>query len=79
MSSLIYIKGFLLNQSTKVSIENSSSYFIYQFKIKNNDDVYSIINIFSKQNMNLELNKEVELPISVSLFNGQITYEFKRI
>lgn len=78
MSSLIYIKGFLLNQSTKVSIENSSSYFIYQFKIKNNDDLYSIINIFSKQNMNLELNKEVDLPVSVSLFNGQITYEFKR-
>ena len=79
MSSSIYIKVFLLNQSTKVSIENSSSYFIYQFKIKNNDDLYSIINIFSKQNMNLELNKEVELPVSVSLFNGQITYEFKRI
>ena len=78
MSSLIYIKCFLLNQSTKVSIENSSSYFIYQFKIKNNDDLYSIINIFSKQNMNLELNKEVDLPVSVSLFNGQITYEFKR-
>lgn len=78
MTSSIFIKGKLLNQHFKAPTEGSNSYFIYQFQVKNNDGLFSIINILSKKDMNIELNKEVDLPISISLFNNQIVYEFKR-
>lgn len=77
--SSIYIKGLLLNHFFKAPTDVSSSYHIYQFQLQNNDGLYSIINIFSRTDVNLELNKEVELPISISLSNNQIVYEFKRI
>lgn len=78
MTSSIFIKGTLLNQHFKAPTDASSSYFIYQFQLQNNDGLFSIINILSKKDMNIELNKEVDLPISISLFNNQIVYEFKR-
>ena len=72
----LFIKGALLNKHFKSS--SDSSYYLYQFQIQNNDGLYSIINIHSKKNMNLEINELVELPITVTLYNNQIIYEFKK-
>ena len=59
MTSSIFIKGTLLNQHFKTPTDSSNSYFIYQFQVQNNDGLFSIINILSKKDMNIELNKKV--------------------
>lgn len=75
----IFIKGELLNKHFKAPTEQSAAYHIYQFQIKNNDGLYLIVNVYSKIEIeSIELNKEVELQISVSLFNNQIIYEYKK-
>lgn len=75
----IFIKGYLLK---KHFINNSQvSYYIYQFQIIDNNDIYSIINIHSKQNIDIDSSKEIDLPITVSLNQNtnQIIYEFKKV
>ncbi len=75
----IFIKGQLLNKHFKAPTEQSTAYHIYQFQIQNNDGLYLIVNVYSKIEIeSIELNKEVELQISVSLFNNQIIYEYKK-
>ncbi|MDD2896713.1 MAG: hypothetical protein PHG81_11920 [Aliarcobacter sp.] len=75
----IFIRGELLNKHFKAPTEQSTAYHIYQFQIKNNDGLYLIVNVYSKIEIeSIELNKEVELQISVSLFNNQIIYEYKK-
>jgi|GEM_PF-4178592 len=76
MTSL-YIKGNLLHKQFKTT--SKSSYYIYQFLVQNNDGIHSVINVHSQSNLNIEIDKPVDLPISVFLFDNQIIYEFKKV
>jgi len=73
----LYIKGELLKIVFKHN--QNTSYFIYQFMLSNNEDLKQIISIFSRDKIDIEENKIVNLPILVSLNNGEIVYEFKRV
>ncbi len=73
----ILIKGMLLKQHFKNTPQ--SSFYIYQFQISDNNGMISIINIYSKQDLKIDSNKEIELPINISLnANAQIVYEFNK-
>ena len=72
-----YIKGKILHSDFKRS--QIKSFYVYQFQILNIDGFYSIVNIYSKDKTNLKDDEEIELPVFISLVDGRIIYEFKRV
>lgn len=76
-NSSLFIKGKVLNKKFKTPTNhNQNPYYIYQFLVKNNDSLFSLINIMSSKDLIVDLNEDVDLPVSVTLFEGRIIYEF---
>ena len=72
-----YIKGKILHSDFKRS--QIKSFYVYQFQVLSIDGFYSIVNIYSKDKISLKLDEEIELPVFISLVDGRIIYEFKRV
>ena len=72
-----YIKGKILHSDFKRS--QIKSFYVYQFQILNIDGFYSIVNIYSKDKTSFKLDEEIDLPVFISLIDGRIIYEFKRV
>jgi hypothetical protein len=74
-----FIKGKILHSDFKRS--QIKSFYVYQFQVLSIDGFYSIVNVYSKDKTVLknENDEEIELPVFISLVDGRIIYEFKKV
>lgn len=72
-----FIIGNILHSDFKQS--QTKSFYVYQFQVLSIDGLYSIVNVYSKDKINLKSDEEIKLPVFISVADGRIIYETKGV
>lgn len=58
---------------------DKSVYYIYQFEVSKNDGYLEIVDVYIKEKFPFKEDEEITIPLTVSVRDNQIFYEFNTL
>lgn len=58
---------------------DKSVYYIYQFEVSKNDGYLEIVDVYTKEKFPFQENEEITVPLSISVRDNHIIYEFNTL